>query len=121
MVEPGKERLSVTRQRHLLGLSRSGYYYRPNPVSDEDLGLMRLIDEEYTRHPFYGSRRMADWLTDQGYPVGRDRVRRLMRMLGLEAIYPRKRLSLGKKEHRKYPYLLDGISIARPNGIFLSP
>jgi putative transposase len=120
MVEPGNERLSIGRQCQLLGFSRSGYYYRPHRVSDEDLGLMRLIDEEYTRHPFYGSRRLADWLTDQGHPAGRDRVRRLMRMLGLEAIYPRKRLSAGNREHRKYPYLLEGMSIDRPNQVWCS-
>jgi len=120
MVEPGNERLSIARQCQLLGFSRSGYYYRPQPVSDEDLELMRLIDEEYTRHPFYGSRRLADWLTDQGHPVGRDRVRRLMRMLGLEAIYPRKRLSVGNREHRKYPYLLESMSIDRPNQVWCS-
>ena len=120
MVEPGKEGLPIGRQCELLGLSRSGYYYRPHPVSVEDMELMRLIDEEYTRHPFRGSRRMVDWLADQGHPVGRDRVRRLMRVLGLQAIYPKKRLSLENKAHPKYPYLLGGLSIDRPNQVWCS-
>lgn len=81
---------------------------------------MRLIDEEYTRHPFFGSRRMRDYLEDRGEPACRDRVRRLMRMLGLQAIYPKKRLSLGNKEHEKYPYLLRGVSIDRPDQVWCS-
>jgi len=81
---------------------------------------MQLIDEEYTRHPFLGSRRMSDWLGDQGEPACRDRVRRLMRTLGLVAIYPRKRLSLGNKEHEKYPYLLGGLRIDRPDLVWCS-
>jgi len=120
VVEPGNKRISITRQCHLLGLSRSGYYYQPHPVSEKDLEHMRLIDEEYTRHPFYGTRRLSDWLNDQGHPVCRDRVRRLMRLLGLEAIYPRKRLSLGNSQHRKFPYLLRGMSIDRPNQVWCS-
>ena len=79
---------------------------------------MRLIDEEYTRHPFYGSRRMRDWLRDQGYPICRDHVRRLMRLMGIEAIYPKKRLSLPDKEHRIYPYLLNDIKITRPDQVW---
>jgi putative transposase len=81
---------------------------------------MRLIDEEYTRHPFYGSRRLAGWLCDQGHPACRDRVRRLMRFLGLQAIYPKKRLSLGNTEHQKYPYLLRGMKIDRPDQVWCS-
>ena len=79
---------------------------------------MRLIDEEYIRHPFYGSRRMRDWLRDQGYPICRDHVRRLMRLMGIEAIYPKKRLSLPDKEHRIYPYLLNDIKITRPDQVW---
>ena len=108
MIEPGNARLTVSRQCELLGMSRSGYYYRPQPVSEEDLLLMRLIDEEYTRHPFFGTRRLADWLGTQGHAVGRDRVRSLMQQLGVAAIYPKKRLSLGNTAHEKYPYLLVG-------------
>ena len=120
MVEPGHGRLSVSRQCALLGLSRSGYYYRSRPVSEEDLWLMQLIDEEYTRHPFYGTRRLADWLGTQGHAVGRDHVRSLMRRLNIAAIYPKRDLSLGNKAHEKYPYLLSGLSIKAPNHVWCS-
>jgi putative transposase len=120
MVEPGNLRISVTRQCELLGISRSSYYYKERPPSEKDLTQMRLIDEEYTRHPFYGARRLSDWLGDQGEPAGRERVGRLMRILGLEAIYPKKRLSLGNKEHKKYPYLLRGLRIDRPDHVWCS-
>jgi putative transposase len=120
MVEPGNARLTVSRQCELLNMSRSGYYYRPQPVSEEDLQIMRLIDEEYTRHPFYGTRRLADWLGTQGHEVGRDRARGLMQQLGIRAIYPKKSLSLGNAAHEKYPYLLAGLSIARPNHVWCS-
>lgn len=103
-----------------MGLSRSSYYDSSSGCSERDLRQMRLIDEEYTRHPFRGSRRMRDYLKDQGERVCRDRVRRLMRLLGLEAIYPKKRLSVGNQEHRKYPYLLRGLRIERPNHVWCS-
>src|SRR5262249_32313495 len=80
----------------------------------EDLRLMRLIDEQYTACPFYGSRRMTAWLIQQGEPVNRKRVQRLMRLMGLEAIYPKPRLSLAGPGHRIYPYLLRGVTGGRP-------
>ena len=120
MIEPGNARLTVSRQCELLGMSRSGYYYRPQPVSEEDLLFLRLIDEEYTRHPFYGTRRLVDWLGTRGHEVGRDRVRSLMQQLGVAAIYPKKRLSLGNAAHEKYPYLLSGLSIEAPNHVWCS-
>ena len=120
MVEPNHDRLSITRQCELLGFARSSYYYETQPPSERDLIEMRLIDEEYTRHPFYGSRRMADWLCSQGRPVCRERVQRLMRQLGLQAIYPKKRLSLGNKEHQKYPYLLRDLRIDQPDQVWCS-
>lgn len=120
MVEPGNGRLSVARQCELLGLSRSGYYYRSRPVSKDDLWLMQLIDEEYTRHPFFGTRRLADWLGVQGHAVGRDHVRSLMRRLNIAAIYPKKDLSLQNKAHKKYPYLLSGLPIKTPNHVWCS-
>ncbi len=80
--------------------------------------LMRLIDEEYTRHPFYGSRRMVAILERQGYEVNRKRVQRLMDLMGLEAVYPKPRLSQGHPEHKKYPYLLRGVSIDRPDHVW---
>ena len=110
----------MSRQCELLGLPRSSYYYRAAPRDERDVRQLRMIDEEYTRHPFYGSRRLRDYLCDQGEPVCRDRVRHLMRQLGLQAVYPRKRLSLENKEHRKYPYLLRGVTIERPNHVWCS-
>jgi putative transposase len=89
-------------------------------VSKEDLWLMQLIDEEYTRHPFYGTRRLSDWLGTQGYAVGRDHVRTLMRRLNIEAIYPKRNLSLGNKAHEKHPYLLSGLLIQAPNHVWCS-
>ena len=84
------------------------------------LVVLRLIDEEYTRHPFYGTRRLVDWLGTRGHEVGRDRVRSLMQQLGVAAIYPKKRLSLGNAAHEKYPYLLSGLSIEAPNHVWCS-
>jgi len=120
LVEPGRRRLPIARQCELLGLPRSSYYYEARPLSERDLRQMRMIDEEYTRHPFRGSRRMRDWLQDQREPTCRDRVRRLMRLLGLQAIYPKKRLSLGNTTHEKYPYLLRGLGIDRSDHVWCS-
>jgi putative transposase len=110
--------LSIRRQCELLGLSRSSFYYQPAGVSVEDLRLMRLIDQQYTARPFYGSRRMVVWLDQQGEDVNRKRVQRLMRIRGLEAIYPRPRLSLAGKGHRIYPYLLRGVKIERRDQVW---
>jgi putative transposase len=110
--------LSIRRQCELLGLSRSSFYYQPAGVSVEDLRLMRLIDQQYTARPFYGSRRMVVWLDQQGEDVNRKRVQRLMRIMGLEAIYPRPRLSLAGKGHRIYPYLLRGVKIERRDQVW---
>jgi len=106
LISPSDPKISVRRQSELLGLSRSSYYYEPQPESEYNLELMHMIDEQYMRRPFYGSRRMRDWLRAQGHMVCRDRIRRLMRLMGTEAIYPRPRLSIKDKEHRIYPYLL---------------
>ena len=111
MINPLDTVLSVNQQCELLGLARSSYYYEPQPESDYNLELMRLIDEQYIRRPFYGSRRMRDWLRGQGHKVCRDRIRRLMRLMGIEAIYPKPRLSIKEKEHRIYPYLLRDLTI----------
>lgn len=110
--------MSVRRQCELLGLSRSSLYYQPGGGTAEDLRLMRKIDEQYTACPFYGSRRMTAWLTDQGEEVNRKRVQRLMRIMGLEAIYPRPRLSLAGKGHRIYPYLLRGVTVERADQVW---
>jgi len=89
LVESDHAEISVRRQCDLLGVNRSGLYYQPVGESEENLMLMRLIDEEYTRHPFYGSRRMTVWLCDQGHEVNRKRVSRLMEVMGIEALYPK--------------------------------
>jgi putative transposase len=112
--------LSVRRQCELLGLNRSSLYYEPAGETPEDLRLMRSIDERYTACPFYGSRRMTIWLTERGEEVSRKRVRRLMRLMGLEAIYPKPRLSLAGKGHRIYPYLLRGVKVARRDQVWSS-
>jgi putative transposase len=114
MIEWGHAELSVRRQCGLLGLNRASLYYVPAQESAENLELMRVIDEHYTRTPFYGSRRMTADLQRQGYAVNRKRVQRLMHTMGLEAIYPRSRLSLRHADHQVYPYLLDDVVIHRP-------
>src|SRR5437763_565068 len=118
MVEPGHPALSVRRQCELLGLSRSSLYYEPGGEAAEDLRLMRRIDEPYTARPFYGSRRMTVWLNEQGEEVNRRRVQRLMRVMGLEAIYPKPRLSLAGKGDRIYPYLLRGVKVERRDQVW---
>ena len=102
----------------MLGLSRSSLYYEPGGEAAEDLRLMRLIDEQYTACPFYGSRRITAWLIEQGEEVNRKRVQRLMRIMGLEAIYPKPRLSLAGKGHRIYPYLLRGVKVERKDQVW---
>ena len=118
MVEPGHAALSVRRQCELLGLSRSSLYYGPAEESAENLRLMRLLDREYTAHPFLGSRRLTKWLIGQGEAVNRKRVQRLMRFMGLEAIYPKPKLSAAGRGHRIYPYLLRDVRIQRPDQVW---
>ncbi len=110
--------LSVMHQCAILGLARSSYYYRAQPESAENLHYMRLLDEEYTRHPFYGVPKMTHWLQQAGYGVGPKRVRRLLRALGLMAIYPKPHLSHNPLEHRLFPYLLRDVKIERPNQVW---
>jgi len=118
MVERQHSSLSVVRQCSLLGISRSGLYYRPKGISEEDLALMKLIDRQYLVTPFYGSRKIVAWLLRQGQQVNRKRVRRLMRVMGLAAIYRRPRTSRPAPGHRIYPYLLAGMKITRPNQVW---
>jgi putative transposase len=118
LVEPAHPEISLRRQCELLGVNRSGLYYQPLGESAENLVLMRLLDEEYTRRPFYGSRRMMCWLHERGHAVGRHRVRRLMGLLGLEAIYPKPKLSQPGEGHKIYPYLLNGVAITRINQVW---
>ena len=108
----------MRRQCELLGLSRSSLYYEPVPETPDNLRLMRLIDQEYTAHPFLGSRRMTRWLTKQGEAINRKRVQRLMRLMGLEAIYPKPKLSAAGRGHRIYPYLLRDVRIERPDQVW---
>jgi putative transposase len=102
----------------LLGLSRSSLYYEPATETAEDLRLMRLLDQEYTAHPFLGSRRLTAWLNAQGEAVNRKRVQRLLRRMGLEAIYPKPKLSAARAGHRVYPYLLRNVSIQRVDQVW---
>jgi putative transposase len=118
LIEPEDGYLSVRRQCELLGLSRSSFYYRASPESADNLRLMRLLDEEYTRHPFYGSRKLTQWLQKQYQEVNRKRVQRLMRIMGLEAIYPKPRLSQAGLGHLLYPYLLRGVQVTRADQVW---
>ena len=118
MIEPAHEQISLRRQCALLGLSRSGLYYEPRPENEQTLLLMRLLDEQYTRAPFYGIRRMTAWLRTQGYMVNHKRVQRLLRLMGLEAIYQKPRLSQPAPGHHIYPYLLRGVKIERVNQVW---
>ena len=118
MVERDHPALSTVRQCTLLDISRSSLYYQPRGTSAEDQVLMKLMDQQYLATPFYGSRRMKIWLQRQGHPVGRKRVRRLMRIMGLTAIYRRPRTSQPAPVHKVYPYLLGGMEIIRPNQVW---
>ena len=113
-------KLSVARQCALLGLSRSSLYYEPKGESEENLALMRRIDELYMDCPFYGSRQMCRHLSREGRSVGRHRVRRLMRLMGLEAIYRKPRTSEPHPQHRVYPYLLGEVQVVAPNQAWCS-
>lgn len=117
-ITPKHSRLSVRRQCALLGLAPASYYYQAAPESAENLHYLRLLDQEYTDHPFYGVRKMTVWLQQQGYAVGPKRVRRLLRAMGLMAVYPKPRLSLNPLAHRRFPYLLKGVAIVRPNQVW---
>jgi putative transposase len=112
-IEPEHGELSIRRQCELLDLERSSYYYQPAEETPENLALMRAIDEEYLRHPFYGSRRLAHALG-----VNRKRVQRLMRIMGLVAIGPKPRTTRRAKEHKIYPYLLRNVEVTRPDQVW---
>ena len=118
LLEPEHPPLSFRRQCTLLGLARSGVYYQPVGNRAQDLQLMRLLDEQYTATPFDGVRRMTAWLRHQGYAVNPKHIRRLLRQMGLEAIYPKPRLSQPATGQRIYPYLLRGVTIGRVNQVW---
>ena len=118
LVEPEHPQISLRRQCALLGLGRGNLYYQPVSEGLENLALMRLLDAQYTETPFYGIRRMTAWLQRQGYAVNHKRVGRLLRQMGLAAIYPKPRLSQPAADHVIYPYLLRGVSVDRVNQVW---
>ena len=118
-MEPENEEITIQRQCELLGLTRSVWYYQPKPEDPEDLRLMNLMDEQYLKTPFYGVPRMTEWLRkNHGMQVNPKRVRRLLRKMGLMAIYPKPNLSKPAPGHKIYPYLLKGVEITRPNQVW---
>jgi putative transposase len=118
MIEPKHPRLPITRQCELLGLARASYYHAPKPENDENLRLMRVIDETYLAYPFFGSRQMTRWLRRQGEAVNRKRVRRLMAQMGLETIYRKPNLSRRHPQNPVFRYLLRRLVIDRPNQVW---
>jgi putative transposase len=118
MIEPAHPKLTVTRQCALLGLPRSSFYHQPQPPSRADSAMMRRIDELYLAYPFYGSRQMTRALRLEGHTINRKRVRRLMRRMGLEAIYQKPNLSRANSAHKVYPYLLRNLAVTRPNQVW---
>lgn len=117
-IEPAHPQISVIRQCELLGLARSSWYYQPARETPQNERLMRLIDEQFTRTPFYGIRRMTAWLRTQGEMVNHKRVQRLMRKMGIVAIYPKPKLSLPADQSRRYPYRLAGLVLTAPNQVW---
>src|SRR5215831_1538697 len=118
LIEPDNDSISICRQCELIGLPRASFYYEPTGESAENLLLMRLLDEQYTRTPFYGVLKMTAWLRENGHAVNCKRVRRLPQLMGMEAIYPKPRLSLASPGHQIYPYLLRGVKVTRVNQVW---
>ena len=113
-----RHKLPIKRQAEVLGMSRSTAYYKPRPVSEQDLLLMRRLDELHLNYPFAGSRMLRDLLRQQGLDVGRLHVKTLMRKMGIEAIYRRPNTSKPAPGHRIYPYLLSNLAVTRPNQVW---
>jgi putative transposase len=118
LIEPEHAQLSVRQQCELIGLNRATYYYEPASESALNLELMRLIDEQYMRTPFYGWPRMTVYLQQQGYAINHKRIQRLMQTMGIQALYPKPSLSKPHPEHKVYPYLLGGLEITHPNQVW---
>jgi putative transposase len=119
LIEPNHPDLSIRRQCELIGLNRASYYYQPAQESELNLTLMRLIDEQYLKTPFYGWPRMTIYLQQLGYQINSKRVRRLMQLMGLQAIYPKpKAKNQVRQDHKVYPYLLRDLEIVRPNQVW---
>ena len=114
-MEKDNEQLSIRRQCEIISLNRSSLYYERIGLSKEDQSILEEMDKIYLDFPIYGSRRMSRELKRRGFKVSRQKARTLMRILGVEAIYPRKRLSYPDKEHQIYPYLLRDVSIDKPD------
>jgi putative transposase len=112
------DKLSIVKQCNALKIWRSGVYYEPKLESEENLEIMRLMDKIQTDMPYYGTRRMPDELREHGFQVNRKRAQRLMRLMGIGAIYPKPNLSKKNKKHKIYPYLLRGLKIERPNQVW---
>jgi len=112
------ETLSVRRQCEILFMNRSSFYYTPVPISVEDEVIMNLIDEIYTECPFYGARKISRKLKELHIPVGRKRTASLMRLMGLEAVFPKRNLSKPHPDHPVYPYLLRGVEVIRANQVW---
>ena len=117
MIEKEHPRLSVRRQAALLGVNRNRLTTRPK-VGEQDLAIMRALDEIHTRWPFYGQRKLLVLLREAGFDIGRKKVRKLMRVMGIEAVAPKRRTSLPDDKHRKYPYLLGGLAITEPDQVW---
>ena len=120
MIDRGRPKPSVSRQCKLVGVSRSSLYYRRVGPDQDDLDIMAKMDRQYLKTPFYGSRRMRVWLRSQGHKVNRKRVRRLMRLMGLETVYRRPNTSKPNPDHRTYPYLLRGLSVTTANQVWVA-
>ena len=118
LIEPSHPGLSVVQQCRLVDLHRSSYYFQAATESPENLEIMRLIDEKYTKHPFYGSRKFIPYLEEQGFNVNKKRVLRLMRLMGISPIYPKPNLSKPAQGHKIYPYLLRDLPIVGPNQVW---
>jgi putative transposase len=118
MIEPRYPELSICEQCELLALPRSTYYYEALPESQENLKLMRVMDELHLLRPFFGSRQMTLSLQRKGYEVNRKRIQRLMRLMDIEAIYPKPRTTIAREDHRVFPYLLKDVAVVRPNQVW---
>ena len=119
-VDPGHNKIPIVRQCELLDLARSSLYYTPCQDTDYNERLMRLLDEQYMKTPCYGVDKMTAWLRREGYPVNPKRTRRLLRLMGLEAIYPHAKHNLSEpnKEHKIFPYLLRGVTVDHVNQVW---
>lgn len=118
MIDPAHQNLSVSRQCRILKVNRSTFYYKKKPIKPEDLKLMELIDKQYLKTPTWGSRSMRNHLRRLGYKINRKRIQRLMRLMGLEAIYPKRMTSRPHPGHKVYPYLLRNLKIDHPNQVW---